>query len=915
MSIRNLDALFNPQSIALIGASNRPGSIGQVVAHNLFTAGFKGPIMPVHPKERSIHGVLTYNSVEELPFAPDLAVIATPPQTIPGIIEDLGKRGTRGAVVISAGFAELGEEGMKLQEEVLAAARPNLMRIVGPNCLGILVPEKGINASFVHVPPLTGDIACIAQSGAVVTSIVDWATANRIGFSHLVSVGSMSDVDFGDMLDYLAADRKTRAVLLYIEAIKDARKFMSAARACARAKPVIVIKSGRSAAAAKAASSHTGALAGSDAVYDAAFKRAGMLRVTEMRELFEAAETLGTGTRIAGDRLAIVTNGGGIGVIATDALEAEGGHLAELSPETIEKLDAVLPAVWSKGNPVDIIGDAPGERYSAALDVVLEDKSSDAVLVMNCPTAVGACVDAATATVESIQKARANHKNKPVLTSWLGQYVAEDARKVFNEHKIPSYETPGGAVRAFMHLVKYRRNQEELMEVPSSAPDKFEPDMTRARAMIEKAMVENREWLTEPEAKEVFAAYGIPTVMTRIASSPAEAKTVASEIISSRGGRIAIKILSPDIQHKSDVGGVRLGLATPEEVEKACVDMLERISSRVPDARLEGFSVQEMAERRGGHELIIGMTEDAQFGPVLLFGQGGTAVEVLRDQTLALPPLNHALASRMIRRTRIYNLMKGYRDQPPADIDAVNQTLIRVSQLVTDLPEVAELDINPLIATTHGVLALDARIRVQKPALPGSRRLAIRPYPKSLEAWVELEDGNRYFLRPIRPEDAEGLRDLTRRMTPDDLRLRFFSPMREVPISMAARLTQIDYNREMALVAIPEEEERIAGIVRIAADPDNHRAEYAVMVESAVRRKGLGAMLMQEILEYARARGIREIYGEVLSENVGMLGLCEKLGFKRSVDPDDPGLFHVRKVYEEGEPAMMDLGHEAILTD
>ncbi len=891
MTVRNLDRIFRPASIALIGASRRPGSIGAVVAHNLFNSGFDGPIMPVNPKETSIHGVLSYNTIADLPIVPDLAVIATPPQHIPGLIDELGEKGTKGVVVITAGFAEMGEEGERLQQELVDRAAPHLIRIVGPNCLGVMIPPIGLNASFCHVPPKKGDIACIAQSGAVLTSIVDWATAHGLGFSALASVGDVADVDFGDILDYLAQDPDTKAILLYIEAIRDARKFMSAARAAARAKPVICIKAGRSNEAAAAASSHTGALAGADAVYDAAFRRAGMLRVDTMSELFAAAETIGMGVKPRGDRVAILTNGGGIGVIATDAVVKEGGRLAELKPETIEALDKVMPATWSRGNPVDIIGDAPGKRYADALTLLLDDPGADVILTLNCPTAIADSSDAAQAVVEAV-----TGKHATLLTSWLGVEAPREAREMFTTARIPTFDTPEEAAKGFLHLMQYKKNQELLMETPASVPDTFSPDCDAARAILNRVMAAGREWLTEPEAKQVLKCYGVPVVETVEAATAEAAAEVAARI----GKTVAVKILSPDITHKSDVGGVVLNLATPEAVRAATQAMLDKISADFPDARIDGVTVQEMADMPGAHELIIGMTDDPLFGPVLLFGEGGTAVEVIQDQALALPPLNLRLAADLIERTRIAKLLAGYRDRPAANLDEIALTLVKISQLVADLDEVAELDINPLFANENGVQALDARIKVARPERPGDARLAIRPYPKALEKVLEGADGERFVLRPIRPEDAPLLHDMIAQQNIDDIRLRFFAPLKRLSPSLTARLTQIDYNREMAFVCLKEDGaktngagDQLAGIVRISADPDNTRAEYAIMVRSDLKGHGLGHQLMDEIIAYAKDRGLKEVFGEVLRENSGMLRLCQELGFSRHEHKDDPSIVQV----------------------
>ena len=901
MSIRNLDSLFKPTSIAVIGASKRPNSVGAVLSHNLLNAGFDGPVMPVNPKETSIESTLAYNSVGDLPIPPDLAVICTPPQTVPGLVSELSARGTRGVVVVTAGFGEGGSEaGKELMQQLLQAARPTLTRVIGPNCLGIMVPSKGVNASFSHINPLPGNLAFVTQSGAVATAVVDWATHRRIGFSHVVSLGDMGDVDFGDMLDFLAADPNTRGILMYIESVTDARKFMSAGRAAARAKPVIVIKSGRNEAAAKAAASHTGALAGSDEVYDAAFRRAGMLRVFDLDELFAAVETLAMGLRLKGDRLVIVTNGGGMGVLATEALVDAGGTVATIAPETIEQLNGVLPPTWSGANPIDIIGDATGKRYADALDIVLEDPNQDAVLVLNCPAAVADSLEAANALTDNLKR----RGRLPVLTSWVGEGAARKARRMFADNRIPTYETPNKAVGALMHMVNYKRNQELLLQTPPSIADDFAPDTARAEALIQAALDAGRVWLTEPEAKSVLDAYGIPVVATRSVKTPKEAAAAAKEI----GKPVALKILSPDLTHKSDVGGVRLNLLTPDAVRDAASAMLDTVGHLAPQATIDGFTVQEMAHMPGAHELIVGIADDSLFGPILLFGQGGTAVEVIKDKAISLPPLNMVLAYEMMRRTRVWKLLQGYRSRPQADLEAIAMTLVKLSQLICDLNTIVELDINPLFASEKGVLALDARIKV-RPPIDGTlaRRLAIRPYPKKLEKPVTLRDGRQFLLRPIRPEDEPLIQDMLAHSTEDDIRLRFFTPLKQLTHEVAARMSQIDYHREMALVAEaprPKDEpplgngapngKTIFGVVRISADPDNEKAEYAVMVRSDMKGLGLGYLLMNEIIGYAKDRGTREVFGEVLRENTTMLKMCEELGFQRTNDPDDPGIVHVR---------------------
>lgn len=876
MSVRHLDSLFNPSSVVVIGASESPGSVGGVVMRNLLKSGFSGPIMPVNPKYQAVAGVLTYPDVESLPVTPDLAVICTPPATVPGLIGQLGERGTRGAIVITAGLAEEEHrDGRSIQEAMLAAARPHLLRILGPNCVGLLVPGIGLNASFAHTQIEPGSIAFVSQSGGFCTATLDWAKAKGIGFSHFISLGNIADIDFGDVLDYLGSAAETTAILLYMESIgaDEARKFMSAARSAARNKPVLAIKAGRNPQGARAAASHTDALAGADNIYDAALRRAGILRVFNLDELFDAVETLARSQPLKGERLAILTNGGGPGVIATDALIENGGQLAELSTDTLRRLDDLLPGTWSHGNPVDMIGDADAETYVQSLRVLLEDPGADAILVMNAPSAIAPPEAAARAIVDVVRQA-----DLPILTSWLGGEAAGRARRIFAAANIPTYDTPENAVRAFMHMARYRRNQEILTQVPPSAPTDFTPTPHAARMVIEKALLEGRELLTEPEAKQLLAAYGIPVVETRVACDPAEAGRLAGEI----GLPVALKILSPDITHKSDVGGVALGLDTPEEVRSTAETMHARIAKNLPTAQLTGFTVQEMARRPHAHELIVGMTTDSIFGPVILFGRGGTAVEVIADRAVALPPLNMSLARHLISRTRVFNLLKGYRDRPAADLDAISLTLIQVSQLIVDRPEIVELDINPLFADDQGVLALDARVRVGPAETTGPDRLAIRPYPRELEETIKLPLGREVFVRPIRPEDQPAHQAFVARLTPEDLRFRLLGVTRDIPPSEMARLVQIDYDREMAFIATAPNEQgepETLAVVRAISDPDNTKADFAVIVRSDLKRSGLGTALMQKMIGYCRGRGTGEIVGEVLADNQAMLNLARKLGF------------------------------------
>jgi acetyltransferase len=897
MSVRHLDKLFRPESVALIGATDRPGSLGAVVLRNLRRGGFKGPLYLVSPHHDTIDGLAVYPDVAGLPQMPDLAVIATPPDTVPGLIAALGARGGKAAVVITAGFGELGAGGEALQQAALAAAKPHLIRLIGPNCVGIAVPGIGLDASFSHIAPLAGDLAFVSQSGAMITAVLDWAAPRRIGFSHVVSLGDMADVDFGDMLDYLASDAGTRAILLYVEAIRHARKFMSAARAAARAKPVLVVKTGRFAEGARAAHSHTGALAGSDTVYEAAFRRAGMLRVDSMAELFDAVETLALTRAQQGDRLAILTNGGGPGVLATDELVGLGGRLAALSSATIEKLDKVLPKTWSRGNPVDIIGDAPGRRYADALRILLEDAALDAVLILNCPTALARPADAARAVIDTIAAAPPGQLvGRNLLTAWLGERAAAPARRRFAEARIATYATPDSAVRGFMHRVRYRRNQELLMETPAARPDAFVPDVAAVHAVVAAGAAGGPAWLDAEQVSAVLEGYGVPLPAARSAEDAARAAEAASII----GFPVALKIRSPDLIHKSDSGGVALNLGTAERVRAEAEAMLARVKEACPQARLDGFLVQQMVQRPGAIELIIGLLDDVVFGPVVMFGEGGTAVELLRDTTLELPPLNAALAAAQMARTRVWRLLQGYRNKPAADIDAVAAVLIRIAQLAADHPEIRELDINPLLADAQGVLAVDARIHVAPPVSAGAARLAISPYPKELESSETLRDGTRLVLRPVRPEDEPILQDLAAQMNPEDLRLRFFTPIKGLPHPLAARLSQIDYDREMALVARLAENGMALGVARFSADPDNRRAEFAVALRSDWKGRGLGFLLMTRLIAIARERGIAEIIGDVLHENEPMLSLARALGFTLSNLPQEPEVVRARKVLRSG---------------
>jgi acetyltransferase len=871
MSIRNLDALFDPASIAVFGASLRAGSVGATVWRNLTSGPYRGDLYAVNPKYRVLGTHPVVARAADLPAVPALALICTPPASVPGLIAELAGLGTQAAVVLTAGMS--GEQ----KQVMLDAAQRHMLRILGPNCIGLLTPHKGLNASFSHVDALPGELAFVSQSGALVTAMLDWARGRGIGFSHFVSLGEHADVDFGDMLDYLASDPHTRAILLYAESIESPRKFMSAARAAARNKPVIVVKAGRSPQGQLAAASHTGALAGSDMVFDAAIDRAGMLRVNTLQELFLAAETLSRFRSNTSDSITILTNGGGAGVMAADAAAFVGVKLSELGAATLKRLDAVLPANWSHANPVDLIGDAPVARYVQALQVLNADPDSGAILFIHAPTAIVPSADIAQA-LAPLARPEA-HAPARLMSCWLGDRAVAQARQLFQDAGIANFDTPEQAVRAFSMLVRYRRNQTELTQAPPALLPDLRPDTAAIRALVQAALASGREMLTEPEAKAVLEACHIPVVATqRVDSTPGAAAQAAVRI----GFPVVLKILSDDISHKSDVGGVALNLQDEGEVRAAAQTMLARVQRQQPAARLQGFAVQAMVRRQHAQELIVGSSIDRVFGPVILFGQGGTAVEVMADRAVALPPLNVPLAKALVARTRVARLLAGWRDTPAVDEPALHGVLVAVSQLLAEVPEIAELDINPLIVNFEGAIALDARIRLSATAPAGARNFAIRPYPAQLEETLQWQ-GRTLCLRPIRPEDEALHMAFLQALDPDDIRMRIFYSRRTMERSELARLVQIDYAREMAFVAMapgPDGQPQTLGVVRAQADPDNVEAEFGVIVRSELKGRGLGRLLLQKLIVYLRGQGTQRLVATVLDGNERMSGLAQELGFK-----------------------------------
>ena len=896
MSLCHLDSLFRPKSIAFIGASQEPGRIGTVVIRNLLYGGFDGPIMPVTRRFKSVGGVLAYPNLASLPMTPELAIVGTPPGPVPALVDQLGKLGTRAAIVLTTGMSGARDDrGRPAIDAMLEAAKPHGLRILGPGSLGLLVPEVGLNASFSHRRALPGKIAFVSQSGGMCTAVLDWARAKGIGFSHFIAVGQCADLGFAELINYLSLEPSTRAILLYMKTLLHPRRFMSAARAAARNKPVLIIKASQGPQTGCVTESQANPLignspignplAGSDAVFDAAFRRAGMLRVLDTEELFAAVETLARSGPLRSDHLTIVTNSDGIGILAVDALNQGGGSLSHLAGETLKKLDALLPMASFAGDPVNIRNDATGDRYANALRILLTAEEVDTLLVLHAPTAVASGLAAAEAVARMVEEAGGN-----VLTCWIGEEAALPARKLFAKAGIPSYESPSMATRAFLHRVHYRRNQELLIQTPRSVPSEFMPAMDVARDAVRKTLAEGREVMTDPEAKVVLEAYGVPTVTTRIAGTPAQAAAIAESI----GFPVAVKLLSPDIANRLDVGGVVLDLDTPQAVKEAEQRIASRLLHLYPDAKVDGFSVQKMVQRPGVHELMASVIADPVFGPVILFGQGGSAADIICDLAVALPPLNMHLARELMSRTRIFNVLRGYRGHKAANIDAICLTLVKLSHLIVDNPHIAQVSINPLFADEQDVLAVETGISLRAQLPPLDQRLAIRPYPQALEEDFTLKTGRVVRLRPIRPEDEPEHEVFFSRLRAEDIQMRFFGSLVKIQHPALARFTQIDYDREMAFIATaPDESGKLEtlGEVRTIADPDNATAEYSIIVRSDLKRTGLGRKLMGKMIDYCRSRGTGKLTGHVLCRNRTMLSMIGAMGFRRQICPDDMEVF------------------------
>ena len=872
MSIVHLEEMFCPRSLAVVGASETPGSVGEAVCRNLMDGGFTGKIHLVNPRRKKLWGHPCHASLEDLQTPVDLAVMAAPIQSAPAVVAACVRQEVKGLVIISAGGKEVGEKGRLVENAIRQAARGSGLRIIGPNCIGIICSTSRLNASFASHLPLPGKMAFVSQSGAICTAVLDLSMAENIGFSHFVSLGSMLDVDFGDMIDFLGGDPEVSSIVMYVEGLTNFRKFMSAARAVSRVKPVIALKAGRSAAGARAAASHTGSMAGEDAVYDAAFKRAGILRVKTFEELFDCAELVSKQPTPRGSGLAIVTNAGGPGVMAADAISDYGCAPVELRPGTLRQLDQILPPHWSRGNPVDILGDASPKVFRQAVEICLEAEEINGLLVMFVPQALTAAVAAA----EQISSALKD-RSFPVFTAWMGGPGVQKARDVFNRAGIPTFDSPERAVRAFMDLHRYARNIEMLQQTPPGLPRKLTFNRTAAAAMIRQHLADGIPWLDEVDAKRLLAAYGIPVNPVETAATADEAVRKARSI----GFPVALKIHSPDITHKSDVDGVHLHLVDDDGVQTAFQRAVAAAKKHCPAARLLGVTVQPMM-LPSGQEIILGAKKDGDFGPVLLFGTGGMMAEIFGDRAIALPPLNRLLARRMMQETRIYSVLKGFRGLPPANLSLLEEILIRLSQLVTDFAEIAELDINPLRVAKGLACAVDARVLLAPAEKPAPLHLVISPYPNQYERPLTTSQGQKLLIRPIRPEDAPLLEEMFDTLSPRSIYFRFFSPLKRLPHSMLARFTQIDYDRQIALVCIDTSPgvDRMIGVARVIAERDPRCGEFAVLVSDPWQGMGIGAALLRDCLKIAKTEGIERVRGFVLAENTQMLALGRKLGLR-----------------------------------
>ncbi|MDX9987686.1 bifunctional acetate--CoA ligase family protein/GNAT family N-acetyltransferase [Thiothrix unzii] len=891
-----LNQLFTPQSIAVFGASDSPDGVGTLVFKNLLNAKFKGTVYPINPKYAKVQEHVAFPNLVALNKPVDLAVITTPAASVPGILQQCGEHGVKGVVVLSSGFVETGARGARLQKDAVDIAQQYGMHIIGPNCLGIMRPSVGLNATFSRNQALPGNLALVSQSGGMCTAILDWASPRQIGFSTVMTLGDAADVDFGDVLDFLALDPKTDSILLYIEGVHDARGFMSGLRTASRMKPVVVLKAGRYEEGSRAASTHTGAIVGGSEAFTAALERAGAVQVDTISQLFSAAQILSSGLRTQQNRLLILTNGGGPGVMATDRAVETGLRMATLSPATLAELNKVLPFTWSHGNPVDILGDATPERYAAALQCCMKDENVDGVLVMLTPQAMTDPAGVAKVVANLCKNPKASKICKPVLACWMGDEQVAVGREILAAANVPHFRTPEAAVEAFSYLTHYRDNQKMLMQVPPSVQEQTrEPDVQGARLILESVLAEGRRALSTTESRAILSAFRIPAVPTILTRSPAEALVAAESL----GFPVVMKISSPDVLHKSDVNGVRLNIASAHAVRSIYQELIEATKRGMPDARIEGITVERMHQSNSARELMIGVVRDPVFGPIISFGMGGTAVEIHRDHAVALPPLNDYMIKKTVCRTRVARLLGEFRNMPKINFEALWKVLQRVSEMVCELPEIVEMDINPLVADADGVVAVDARFTINYPPVTARRydHMAIHPYPNDLVKHLQLPDGTDIIIRPIRPEDAEMEQEFVRNLSKESRYMRFMQALRELTPDMLVRLTQIDYDREMAFLALTRQDgkEVEMGVTRYAINPDRNSCEFALVIADEFQNRGLGGVMMNILIDTARARGLRYIDGEVLAHNHGMLKLMQRLGFERQKSDIEDGIVIVRK--------------------
>ncbi len=878
MGTLNLDKIFDPKNVAIVGASDAEGSVGYAIVKNFTQMGFAGKVYFVNIRKPEILGVKTYKSVDEIPEPVDLVMIATPAKTVPDVMEECGRANVKGVIIVSAGFKETGPAGKALEDKIVEIAKKYNIRVIGPNCIGMIRPRVNLNATFLDKMPKAGNVAFLSQSGALGSAILDWAIHENIGFSNFVSVGSMIDVDFGDLIDSFGSDPKTKSILMYVEGITEARKFMSAARHFARTKPIIVVKSGKFAESAKAAASHTGSLSGEDDIYDAAFKRAGIVRVNEIADLFNSAEVLGTQPLPKGPRLAIITNAGGPGVMATDALIAQNGKLAKISQKSLDSLNAVLPPFWSHGNPIDVLGDAKSERYKAALEACLNDENIDGILIIFTQQAVSESVEIAKNIVELVRNK--TYQNKTILTSFMGFGAVQEANSILNANNIPTYSTPEQAIKTYMYMYEYQRNIDLLYETPEELPLDASPPKRPIMVILRNAAFEGREVLTEDEAKKVLKYYNFPIVRTAAANNVEEAVTFAQEM----GFPVVLKILSPQIIHKTDAGGVILNINTPNEVREAFEVLIQRATAYNPNAQIIGVTVQPMIEKKG-QEIIIGGKTDPVFGPVILFGMGGVGVELFKDYSIGLPPLNTTLIHRMMEETKVYRLLKGYRGSTPVDLKKLDETMLLFSQLLVDFPQIKEIDINPFLISEKEASILDARIVIDKDAVckkfEPHEHMVISPYPKGQEILWQLKNNQEVLLRPIKPEDEPMWLAMFQSFSEESIRYRFFQMLKDTPHEVRVRYCNVDYDREVAIVAeiVENGKRKILGVSRVSIETDGKSSEMAFIVSDYWQGLGLGTKMVDYALDIAKEKGVESVYAVMLPDNYRALSLTKKMGF------------------------------------